>query len=79
MTIMEEYYEGLAQLLPEHESLEIDYDRDIELIVITTDDIMIHGATAARIYDYCSKHGLRCWIGYSLAYQKLKLGISKDI
>lgn len=79
MTIMEVYYEGLAQLLPENERLEIDYDRVTELIVITTNDVMIHGTTAARIFDYCSKHGLRCWIGYSLAFQQIKLGIAKDI
>lgn len=77
MVIMEAYYQGLAQLLPEYERLEIDYDRDLEMIKITTDDVMIHSDTAARIYDYCSKHGLRCWIGYGYAEKKIKLGILK--
>lgn len=78
-TIMEVYYEGLAQLLPEYERLEINYDQEVEMIEITTDDVMIHSDTAARIYAYCSKHGLRCWIGYSHVRQQIKLGILKDI
>lgn len=76
---MKVYYEGLAQLLPEYERLEISYDQEVEMIEITTDDSMIHSDTAARIYAYCAKHGLRCWIGYSYARQQIKLGILKDI
>lgn len=49
------------------------------MISITTDDVMIYSDTAAKIYAYCSKHGLRCWIGYSYAGQKLKLGILKGV
>ena len=76
---MEAYYQGLAQLLPEYERLEISYDQELEMISITTDDVMIYSDTAAKIYAYCSKHGLRCWIGYSYAGQKLKLGILKGV
>ena len=76
---MEAHYHHLAQLLPENECLEIAYDRDEEVINITTDDVMISSDTAARIYAYCAKHGLRCWIAYSYVRQKIKLGITKDI
>lgn len=49
------------------------------MIEITTDDVMIYSDTAAKIYAYCAKHGLRCWIGYSHVRQQIKLGILKGI
>lgn len=79
MTIMDVHYQSLAQLLPEREYLEITYNRDEEIINITTDDVMIYSDTAARIFAYCAKHDLRCWIAYSYVRQKIKLGITKNI
>lgn len=77
--IMEKYYIGLAQLLPDDERLEITYDRDTETINIFTDDVMIHGDTAARIYAYCANNALRCYISWSYVSCRICLGILKNI
>ena len=69
----------LAQLLPDNDRLEIDYDRDIEMISIWANDVIIHGDTAAWIYAYCAKNALRCYISLSCVTYRIRLGILKDI
>lgn len=76
---MEVYYQKLAQLLPEDERLEIIYDQDLEAIYISTDDVMIHGDTAAKIYEYCYRHSLRCYIAWSYVRRRIFLGISNQL
>ena len=76
---MEAYYQALAALLPEDERFEITYDQDCELINITTYDVMIPSDTAAKIFEYCSRHSLRCYIAWSCVKAQLLLGIFKNI
>lgn len=75
---MERYYEQLSQLLSKEEHLDITYDPDMKVIIITTSEVMIHGITAARIYAYCAANSLRCYISWSYATSQIRLGIMKD-
>lgn len=79
MAIMETYYQELVQLLPVDESLEISLNQETEVIQITTDNVMIHGGTAAHIYAYCAQNHLRCYITWDYVKRQICLGILKDI
>ena len=78
MTTMERYRKELAQLLPANEHLEISLNQDAEVIQITTDNVMIHGDTAAHIYKYCDLNHLRCYITWDYVKRQICLGILKD-
>lgn len=78
MAIMERYRKELAELLPADEHLEISLNQNTEVIQITTDNVMIHGDTAAQIYKYCELNHLRCYITWDYVKRQVCLGILKD-
>ena len=86
---MERYRKELAQLLPANEHLEISLNQDAEVIpaecpfsvpssVTFSDNVMIHGDTAANIYKYCELNHLRCYITWDYVKRQICLGILKD-
>ena len=79
MTIMELHYQKFAEILPEDERYEIELDQLLDMIIISTDDVIIHSDTAAKIYDYCARHSLRCYISWSDVSKRIRLAISKKI